>query len=150
MAFDLSSPAFVNGDPIPAIYACDEQNISPPLHWSGVPSGAKSFALIVDDPDAPAGIWHHWAIYNIPVTVDRLDAAVPASAFSQAINDSGQRGYGGPCPPKGHGTHHYHFRLLALDVPALNLPDGPKVAMVENAVQSHTLAQAELIGLYSR
>jgi Raf kinase inhibitor-like YbhB/YbcL family protein len=110
--------------------------------------------LLCDDPDAPVGIWHHWALFNLPATVDRLDEAYPLTGglatSRQAINDFGAAGYGGPCPPRGHGTHRYRFRLFALRAPTLALPQQVKCAEVEKACAPHRLAVAQLIGTYSR
>jgi Raf kinase inhibitor-like YbhB/YbcL family protein len=154
MAFQLTSTAFKAGGRIPRQYTCEGEDRSPPLAWSGVPAGTKSFALLCDDPDAPAGTWHHWALFNIPAGTDRLDEGFahrgPDIGTRQAVNDFGRAGYGGPCPPPGHGFHHYHFKLLALDVEKLALPERVRGAEVERAAEAHALARAELIGLYSR
>jgi len=154
MPFRLSSPAFKSGGRIPARYCCDAEDLSPPLAWTGAPAGRRSFALLCDDPDAPVGTWHHWALFNLAASVDHLDEAYPATdrlvASRQAINDFGRPGYGGPCPPRGHGVHHYRFRLLALNVSTLTLPDGAKCSDVEEAARSHVMATAQLIGTYSR
>lgn len=109
------SSAFDDGAAIPRRFTCDGENLSPPLQWSGAPEGTRSFVLLCDDPDAPAGTWYHWAAHDIPPTVTELavDAAQNAK-MKQAVNDFRKVGYGGPCPPYGHGPHHYHFRLLAL------------------------------------
>jgi Raf kinase inhibitor-like YbhB/YbcL family protein len=148
----LSSPAFADGEKIPPVFTCDADDFSPPLHWTGAPAGVKSFALAVDDPDAPTGTHRHWAIYNIPATADTLPQGVPASGggFTQAMNDSGRAGYSGPCPPPRNGAHHYHFKLFALDTPALGVPAGAKVLAVEQAVEPHVMARAELVGIYER
>jgi Raf kinase inhibitor-like YbhB/YbcL family protein len=107
----LVSSAFDDGAAIPRRFTCDGENLSPPLQWSGAPAGTLSFVLLCDDPDAPAGTWHHWAAYDIPPAVTELavDAAQNAK-LKQAVNDFRKVGYGGPCPPHGHGPHHYHFR----------------------------------------
>jgi Raf kinase inhibitor-like YbhB/YbcL family protein len=154
MAFRLSSPAFKAGGRIPPKYSCEGADISPPLAWTGAPAGTRSFVLLCDDPDAPVGAWHHWALFNLPTAVGHLDEAYPATgrlvASRQAINDFGKPGYGGPCPPRGHGTHHYRFRLLALSVPSLALPEPVKCVDVENAAKPFLLGTAQLIGTYSR
>jgi Raf kinase inhibitor-like YbhB/YbcL family protein len=146
--FQLSSSAFANGQPIPRQYTCDGANQSPPLQWSEPPRGTRSFALIVDDPDAPGGTFRHWGAYDIPATVQSVGAG--QSIGSQAANDFGKPGYGGPCPPRGHGAHHYRFKLFALDVARLDLSPKAKVADVERAAGQHTLGRAELIGIYER
>lgn len=152
MSFRLSSSVFIDGGHIPAAYTCEGNDISPPLAWSGAPDDAKSFTLLCDDPDAPAGTWHHWAIFDIPAAIDHLDKAHPVtgSPYRQAINDFGNPGYGGPCPPPGHGIHHYRFRLLALNVPSLDLPQQIKCPDVEKAALRRALARAEMTGVYSR
>jgi Raf kinase inhibitor-like YbhB/YbcL family protein len=154
MPFDLTSPAFVNGAPIPAEYSCIGQNHSPPLKWSAPPPGTKSFALAIIDPDAPSGNFHHWAVYDISGDTTQLaggfDKNHPVSGAHEAINDFGQRGYGGPCPPPGHGTHHYHFTLFALSQPRLPLPPSGTVPDVVKAAQPLALGTAELIGTFRR
>ena len=154
MAFELTSSAFAQNERIPRIYTCEGEDISPPLAWSGAPPDTRSFVLLCDDPDAPAGVWRHWAAYNIPA--ERTDLPEHFSTgervgdVRQAFNDFARTGYGGPCPPPGHGTHHYHFRLLALAVYILPLDEGARCAEVETAAADHALAEAELIGIYSR
>lgn len=153
MAFTIFSSAFADGSQIPSLYTCEGKDISPPLTWSGAPEGTKSYALLCDDPDAPMGTWHHWAIFNIPSTVTGFPEAYPAKAeppIGQAINDSGELGYGGPCPPRKHGVHHYRFKLLALDVPVLALPPQVKYQDVEKASAPHVLGSAMITGIYSR
>lgn len=154
MAFTLSSPSFENGGRIPARFTCEGDDISPHLRWSGAPEGTESFALLCDDPDAPAGTWHHWAVYDIPPDMTELPENCPKTArvdgALQAINDFGRPGYGGPCPPPGHGTHRYYFRLLALDVATLELADAPECAAVADVAGPHVLAETELVGTYAR
>jgi Raf kinase inhibitor-like YbhB/YbcL family protein len=154
MTLQLTSKAFAEGDPIPQVHTCDGKDISPPLAWSGAPTGCRSFALLCDDPDAPAGTWHHWAVYDIPPTQtslpERMKASARAGTIRQAVNDFGRVGYGGPCPPRGHGPHRYRFRLLALSVERLDLPDGAQCADVAEAAQRQKLAEATLIGIYER
>lgn len=154
MTLRLTSPAFAPGARIPVRYTCDGEDLSPPLAWSGVPAETQSLALFCDDPDAPAGIWHHWALFDLPAAMTELRAGYPREAkvdgTRQAINDFGGIGYRGPCPPPGHGTHHYHFRLLALDVGKLQVRDLAKCKEVEAAAQPHRIAGAELIGTYLR
>jgi Raf kinase inhibitor-like YbhB/YbcL family protein len=154
MPFQISSPAFDDGGPIAPSYTCDGEDISPALEWRDVPEGTKSFALICDDPDAPGGTWRHWALYDIPPATARLEQAFPveieAGPAKQGINDFGEIGYRGPCPPRGHGVHHYRFRLLALDTERLSLPARPKCAEVTAAAEAHALGEAVLTGSYSR
>jgi Raf kinase inhibitor-like YbhB/YbcL family protein len=154
MAFQLTSTAFKAGEHIPRRYTCDGDDRSPPLAWSGAPVGTKSFVLLCDDPDAPAGTWHHWALFDIPSRLVHLDEGYSshqrAVQARQAVNDFGDVGYGGPCPPPGHGVHHYHFKLLALDVDKLKLSERSRCTEVDRAAKAHVLATAELIGLYSR
>jgi Raf kinase inhibitor-like YbhB/YbcL family protein len=144
----LTSTAFQDGQPIPAQHSCDGADQSPPLAWGEPPQGTKSFALIVDDPDAPSGLFRHWGAYDIPLATRAI--ATGQSVGKQAINGFGKPGYGGPCPPKGHGSHHYHFKLYALDVDALDVPANPKIDDVEAATQRHAIGRGELIGTYER
>jgi Raf kinase inhibitor-like YbhB/YbcL family protein len=151
--FTLTSSAFQNGQPIPAQYTCDGPGTSPPLAWSEPPAGTRSFALVVDDPDAPHGTFHHWGAFDIPASLRSLDAGAgnsAASTFAEAVNDSGQSGYKGPCPPPGNGPHHYHFKLYALNVDKLGGPANPKITDVEGEAQKHLVGRAELIGIYER
>ena len=152
MAFELTSTAFVQGKPIPRKYTCDGQDISPPLSWGDPPAGTRSLALIADDPDAPAGTWVHWVLYNLPAASRGLPEAVPADAEladgSQHGRNSWRRlGYGGPCPPRG--THRYFFKLYALDT-VLDLKAGADKGQLLKAMKGHILAQAELMGTYAR
>lgn len=150
----LRSSSFSDGAAIPRRFTCDGEDLSPPLEWSGVPPGTRSFVLLCDDPDAPAGTWHHWAAYDVPA--DRRNLAegaageVAGTGFKQAINDFRKPGYGGPCPPHRHGVHHYHFRLLALAVGRLPLPPNPPCRDVEREARKHAIAEATLVGLYQR
>ena len=150
----LNSSAFADGSVIPRRYSCDGEDLSPPLDWSGVPSGTRSLVLLCDDPDAPAGTWHHWAAYDIPA--DRTAVAEGAAkhaerlGFSQAINDFRRSGYGGPCPPAGHGSHHYHFRLLALSIDRLVVRKEATCRDVAREARGHILAEAVLVGVYQR
>ncbi|MBU6463399.1 MAG: YbhB/YbcL family Raf kinase inhibitor-like protein [Bradyrhizobium sp.] len=154
MTFSLTSPAFRDGDQIPAKYAGDGENVSPPLEWSDAPAGTKSFALVVEDPDAPSGTFHHWGLYNIMGERSILPEAVGHGAktekLGKGVNDFGEPRYGGPAPPKGHGTHHYHFKLAALDVEELSRVPKMSIDDIWKAAEKHMLAQAELVGTYSR
>jgi Raf kinase inhibitor-like YbhB/YbcL family protein len=151
--FNLTSPAFQNGQAIPSQYTCDSAGQSPPLAWSQPPAGTRSLALVVDDPDAPSGTFRHWGAYDIPANLRSLDAGAGNSAgssFAQAVNGFGKIGYGGPCPPNGHGPHHYRFKLYALSVDKLAGPANPKVEDVESEAQKHLVGRAELTGTYER
>jgi len=150
----LRSTAFPDGAAIPRRFTCDGEDVSPPLNWTDAPAETRSYALICDDPDAPAGIWHHWAAYDIPP--DR--SSLPEDAgrrnanegLKQARNDFGRSGYGGPCPPRNHGSHHYHFRLLALSTDRLTVTPDASCQDVEQEARRHVLAEAVLVGLYKR
>lgn len=150
----LSSPAFAHGQPIPQVHTCEGADLSVPLAWSDPPAATQSLALFCDDPDAPAGTWHHWAIYDMPSDLRELPEGIAGDEKTpfgrQAINDFKRIGYGGPCPPKGHGTHHYHFRLLALSVPRLNLSARVRCIDAAAAAEPCILAEAELVGTCSR
>ncbi|MGC8855881.1 MAG: YbhB/YbcL family Raf kinase inhibitor-like protein [Anaerolineae bacterium] len=152
MNMTLSSPAFGAGQPIPVTYSCRGRDISPALEWGDPPASTQSFALIMDDPDAPVGTWDHWVLYNIPASVRRLPEAIPAEASLpdgslHGKNSWGRLGYGGPCPPSG--THRYFFRLYALDT-TLPLSSGASKKQVLEAMKGHILAQAELMGTFSK
>jgi len=140
----VSSSAFENNKLIPAKYTCDGANVNPPLTIEGVPDGAKSLVLIVDDPDAPMGTFDHWVVWNIPPTSKIEENAVPGT---EGVNDYRKRSYGGPCPP--YGTHRYFFKVYALDT-KLDLSPNSRKKDVEKAMQGHVLAKGELIGLYRR
>jgi Raf kinase inhibitor-like YbhB/YbcL family protein len=154
MSLDLKSEAFVNGQSIPAKYSCIGKNISPALTWSDPPAGTQSFALIVDDPDAPAGTWVHWVLYNIPADKRSLQEDLPVtgknvdpSAVYFGKNSSGNTRYDGPCPPSG--THRYYFKLYALDTLTNLLPGATKDELLK-AMKGHILAQGELMGTFSK
>lgn len=154
MSLTLTSTAFSHGERIPERHTCEGDDLSPPLAWSGAPKGTASFALLCDDPDAPRGTWHHWAVFDIPADTSALREGYPPDAavgrVRQAVTDFGRTGYGGPCPPPGHGIHHYFFKLLALNVARLDLPAGARCEDVEEGAEPHVLARAELMGTYSR
>jgi Raf kinase inhibitor-like YbhB/YbcL family protein len=148
----FASSAFAENGLIPAKYTCDGADISPPLIWEQVPQETKSFALIVDDPDAPGRTFVHWVVYDIPPTIRQLSEQIPAGKTLavggfQGKNDFGKLGYGGPCPPSG--THRYFFQLYALDQ-SLNLAAGANKSQILAAINNHVLAKAELIGRYQR
>jgi Raf kinase inhibitor-like YbhB/YbcL family protein len=154
MALQVSSAVFDAGGTIPEKYTCDGDDVSPPLAWGGVPGGTQSFALIVDDPDAPSGIFTHWVLFNLPAQATGLPEGVPAQATlddgaRQGTNSFRKPGYGGPCPPRGHGTHRYFFKLYALDA-MLDLDAGATKEDLTGAMQGHVLAEGELMGRYAR
>jgi Raf kinase inhibitor-like YbhB/YbcL family protein len=154
MMLTLSSTAFGQDQRIPPRFARDGDNLSPPLEWHGAPQGTKSYALVVEDPDAPSGTFRHWAVYDIPGGTTALaegsGSGKSAVARHVATNDFGDRHYDGPQPPSGSGVHHYHFRLFALDVPQLKLPGNASAHDVLDAARAHSLAQADLVGTYER
>jgi Raf kinase inhibitor-like YbhB/YbcL family protein len=145
---DLTSDAFQDGQAIPTQYTCDGADQTPTLRWSDPPPGTKSFALVIDDPDAPSGTFRHWGVFDIPATARSIGGS--RRAGTEVSNDFGKTGYGGPCPPRGHGPHHYHFKLFALDTDKLGLSSSAKVVDVENSARQHAIAQGELIGTYER
>ena len=149
----VSSPAFLEGGRIPINYTCEGANSSPPLTWTAPPPATNTLALIVDDPDAPAGHWVHWVLYNLPVDTNGIPARLPTqrtlpTGASQGMNDFGQVGYGGPCPPP-RASHRYVFTLYALDI-RLTFPTPPTKQQLEQAMQRHVLGQTRLIGTYQR
>jgi len=149
----LTSAAFKNNESIPVQYTCEGKNISPPLAWTGAPTGTRSFVLIVDDPDAPHGVWTHWVAFDLPADTTGLAEDTPKSESitgnaKQGINDFKQIGYGGPCPPPGK-PHRYFFKLYALDT-TLDLKPGSSSKQVQAALGQHVLAQGQLIGTYQR
>ena len=153
MAFTIKCSEFENEGTIPTRFTCDGEDVSPPLEWDGAPDGTESFALICDDPDAPAGTWVHWVLFGLPGDVRRLPEGVSAAAAGiggsrQGTNDFKRLGYGGPCPPKG-APHRYFFKLYALDAPVDLEPGATKEALLE-AMEGHVLAEAQLMGKYAR
>ena len=149
----LKASAFNPASDIPAEFTCDGSDMSPALSWSAPPEGTRSFALIVDDPDAPNGTWVHWVLYDLPATARELPGGVEPhgtlpSGARQGRNDFGKIGYGGPCPPSGP-AHRYYFRLYALDT-GLDLKPGASRAQLDRSMRSHVLAHAELMGRYGR
>jgi len=152
MAFEIKSSAFVNGGDIPKKYTCDGSDISVPLSWNGAPAETKSFALISDDPDAPVGDWVHWVVWNIPPSKTGFgenfskDAILP-DGTTQGINSSKNTGWDSPCPPSG--THRYFFKLYALNTTLTLSPRSSKKEL-EAAIGGHVIAEAVLMGKYSR
>lgn len=152
MSLTLSSSAFAQGKSIPAEFSCKGRDISPALAWTGAPANTASFALILEDPDAPGGTFVHWVIYNIPAVSNGLaEAVAPQPTFddgtAQGMNSGSRRYYMGPCPPSG--THRYFFRLYALDT-RLDLAQGATADQLRKAMQGHVLAQGELMGTFSK
>ena len=155
MTFTLTSPDFASHGEIPARFTCEGNDVSPRLEWSGAPAGTRSFALLVDDPDAPdpkapKRTWVHWVIFYLPATVAALPQGATgaiADGAREGLNDWNRKGYGGPCPPIGR--HRYFFNLYALDT-TLNALDSPRKADLEQAMIGHILAKAELIGTYQK
>ena len=154
MAFALTSTVFGDASPIPVRHTCDDADVSPPLAWREPPARTRTFALICDDPDAPAGTWVHWVLYNLPAAVAELPENVAKvesldlGGARQGRNDFRRPGYAGPCPPPGP-AHRYFFKLYALDA-SLKLKSGALKKDVEAAMQGHILGMAELVGTYAR
>ena len=140
----LTSKEFDNNKFIPKKFTCQGIDVNPSLNIRDIPEGTKSLALIVDDPDAPMGIWVHWVVFDIPVVSHLEEDSIPGK---QGINDFGKNDYGGPCPPSG--THRYFFKIYALDT-QLNLEEGISKNKLEEAMKGHILDKAELIGLYKK
>jgi Raf kinase inhibitor-like YbhB/YbcL family protein len=154
-AFQISSSAFGPGQPMPARFTCEGEDESPPLSWSGAPAGTRSFALVIDDPDAPdpaapRRVWVHWVVYNLPPSIEGLAGGAATTGLPQGAgvgrNDWNERAYGGPCPPVGR--HRYFHKLYALDT-ELTLDD-PTKKDLESAMKGHVLASAELVGTYEK
>ncbi len=151
----LTTSAFPSGQPIPAEHSCQGTDRSPALTWSGDVAGVKSWALVVDDPDAPGGTFVHWLAYDLPPTTRGLPAGVPAGdslagGGKQGRNGFGTVGYRGPCPPRGHGPHRYVFTLSALDVASLGLPASASRGQLDTAMRGHVLASATYTGTFER
>jgi Raf kinase inhibitor-like YbhB/YbcL family protein len=145
--FKLSSPAFQDSGLIPQKFTCQGGNVSPELNWSEAPASTKSFALIVDDPDAPGGTFTHWVVFDLPADQKQLAEGIGPIGVG-GNNGVNQTGYMGPCPPSG--SHRYYFRLYALDVPSLNLKAGAARHEVETALQGHIIGTAETMGRYEK
>jgi Raf kinase inhibitor-like YbhB/YbcL family protein len=143
----LTCSAFSDGERIPVAYTCDGADDPPPLAWSPGPSGTASYVVIADDPDAPGRTFLHWTAWNL--RDPRAGAGVDTSGARSGRNDFGTLGYRGPCPPRGHGDHRYHFRVYALDR-ALTLPEGARRTELEAAMRGHVLAEGVLVGTYGR
>jgi len=151
MPLQVTVSGFAEGATIPKRHTCEGEDLSPALTWSGAPPETKSYALIMDDPDAPAGIWNHWLQFDIPAgTLSLPEGAGPKDAGRSGKNDFGRTGYGGPCPPRGHGPHRYYFKIFALDVPSLGLSEGVGRTDLDRALLKHVLAEAQFMGRYER
>jgi Raf kinase inhibitor-like YbhB/YbcL family protein len=151
MSFTLLVEGFSEGGAIPAKYTCAGSNYSPALTWSDLPHGTRSLALIMDDPDAPGGVWNHWLLWNIPPTMPGLEENEHLHQPVQSgTNDFGKIGYGGPCPPKGHGPHRYFFHLFALDVETIGLSARARRVELDRVMAPHILAQSEFMGRFER
>ena len=154
MSIQVTSSAFTEGASIPKRYTCEGQDTSPDLKWSGLPPSIRSIALISDDPDAPGTTWVHWVLYGLPPDTTELAEAVAAteelsSGAKQGTNDFGRIGYGGPCPPKGHGPHRYYFKVYALDA-EVDLKPGATKSDLLGAMKGHIIAEGQLMGTYER
>ena len=149
--FALKIEAFADGGTIPSVFTCEGDNISPALVWAGEPAGTQSFGLVMDDPDAPAGTWNHWLLWDMPGSVHSVPEHYRAAhTVHSGTNDFGKTGYGGPCPPKRGGSHRYFFRLYALDTPTLGVPQGARRKQLESTLRQHQLGIAEYLGRFER
>lgn len=147
--FKLISSAFNHNEFIPKTYSCEGKNISPPLEILNCPSGAESLVLVMDDPDAPGGVWTHWLVWNIsPDTHFIVEDSIPTGAI-EGRTSFGKTSYGGPCPPKGHGLHHYHFKLMVLNE-KIELEEGASREALESVLKGRVVSEALLVGLYKR
>ncbi len=154
MTMHIDTPAFAPKQRIPDQFTRQGGNISPRVEWTGAPADTRSFALIVEDPDAPKGTFRHWAAYDISPEMQWLGEGAGSGELGapirMAVNDFGNAHYDGPQPPPGHGTHRYHFRLFALNVEELDLPDDASAADVLEAAQESAIAEADIVGTFSR
>lgn len=152
-SFVVTSPAFADGATMPKVHTCDGEDTSPPLEWTGAPAGAKAFAVLAEDPDAPGGTFAHWVLYDLPADVARLDGAVPAERLlpnkaRQGVNDFGRVGWGGPCPPPG-APHRYTVTVYALDTVTGLAPRAKRIDVLHQ-MMGHVLAEARLTVRYGR
>lgn len=151
MSMILMSPAFGEGSAIPRQFSRLGENMLPPLNWDGAPPDVQSYALTVEDPDAPSGTFRHCGIFNIPADWHSLPDSADSKPFGTLCfseNDFGNIRYDGPQPPKGHGIHHYHFKIAALDIPSLAVPASAGVQAMWREAKKHVLSQAELVGTF--
>ena len=151
MPLKLMTGACAQGAVIPKLHTGEGADLSPAIEWTDPPAGTRSFAFIVDDPDAPAGMWNHWLLWDIPAGTRNLAQGFrPPQIGVSGKNDFGKPGYGGPMPPAGHGPHRYYFKLYALDVPSLGLAAGARRADLDRALRGHILSEAQCMGRYQR
>lgn len=155
MGFSLKSHDFNDGETLNKRYSCEGDGMSPDLEWDGPPQGTRSYALIVEDPDAPGGVFTHWVVFDMPATFKHLDRGMGndqdlKDGIKQGTTDFGHTGYGGPCPPRGHGRHRYNFVIKALDIPMLGLTDGAEKADVLKAIKGHVLGESRITGVFER
>jgi Raf kinase inhibitor-like YbhB/YbcL family protein len=147
--FTLTTPSFQNGEEIPVRFTCDGNDVSPHLDWTSPPEGTKSFALVLDDPDAPSRTFTHWLLFNLPAETRSLPEGAEGLGTG-GRNDFEEDGFGGPCPPIGNGEHRYCFHLYALDVETLDLPANAGRKDLDAALQGHVLGEAQLVGRFRR
>ena len=151
MAFKLRTSAFAEGELIPQRHTCDGENLSAALQWEDPPPSTRSYALVVDDPDAPAGTWTHWLLWDIPADANSLEEGFkPGRIGVSGVNDFGKPGYGGPCPPRGHGPHRYFWTLYALSAATLAIPPTSNRRALDRALQGRVLAETRIVGRYER
>jgi len=151
MAFHVRVLSFDEGETIPKRHTGEGENLSPAVEWEDVPNGTRSLALIVDDPDAPAGVWNHWLLWDIPAAEHGLAEGFQTGRVgTSGFNDFGEEGYGGPMPPKDHGPHRYFFKLYALDTSRLMLHHGSKRTDLDKALRGHVLGETWAMGKYER
>jgi len=148
MSLEITVSGFVHGGAIPRRHTCEGEDVSPAISWAGAPAAAQSFVLIVDDPDAPVGTWNHWLLYDIPAGTAGL--AEGGSAGTSGKNDFGRTGYGGPCPPRGHGPHRYFFKAFAMSAASAGLGPGAVRADLDRAMRGKILEEAQYMGRYER
>jgi Raf kinase inhibitor-like YbhB/YbcL family protein len=151
--FSITSDAFDNHSTIPIENTCEGLDKNPPLKWKDFPEGTKSYSLTCVDPDAPMGDWIHWLVWNIPADFNALESDIKPSTqvpFQQGLNSWGKPGYGGPCPPRGHGPHRYFFKLYALSVDSIELDSSSRIEALLSAIKEYQLGTAELMGIYER
>ncbi len=155
MPIKVFSPNIKNRDYIPVKYTCDGNDISPKIVWTHFPKRTKSFVLIMEDPDAPVGIFTHWIVYDIPAHINHISQNFPKirdiGKIKQGLNDFGYIGYGGPCPPRGDKAHRYYFKIYALDIQSLDIrPEKATRNIVLEKIQNHIIAEGYLMGYYKR
>lgn len=151
MAFKIKTTAFDEGGQIPQRFSKDGGNVAPAIEWEDPPSGTRSFALMCDDPDAPSGVFTHWMVWDIPADVRTVNEGYePGRVGVAGLNDYGEEGYGGPCPPKGHGPHRYQFKVYALDMKRIPLAHGARREEFERALWGHVIDEVWLTGTYER